>query len=368
MERLRFVGLDVHKESIVIAVADSGRGEPADLATIPNDTAVLLKRLKRLGQFEMLRCCYEAGPTGYGLYRDLNAAGVHCVVIAPSLVPTRSGDRVKTDRRDAVKLARFLRSGDLTEVQVPEEATEAMRDLERAREDAKNLERTVRHQLLKFLLRNGRRYTEGRVAWTGIHLAWIRKQHFSQEAQQHVLNDYLKAVEDATERVDHLTKDIGDLVGNWTLGPLVKALQAFRGIQLITAVTIAAELGDLTRFQTAPKLMSYLGLVPSEHSSGEGRHRGRITRTGNGHVRRVMIEAAWAYRYRPSMSHAIRARSQGVSSEVQRIAWAAQWRLHSRYCKLMGRGKDKRKVVAALARELTGFVWAVGRQPRLLAA
>ncbi|MHB1844243.1 MAG: IS110 family RNA-guided transposase, partial [Deltaproteobacteria bacterium] len=250
---------------------------------------------------------------------------------------------------------------------VPDEATEAMRDLERAREDAKNAERVARHQLGKFLLRHGRRF-EGKTAWTRKHLDWIRKQHFEEQAQQRVLIDYLKSVEDATARVIRLTKDIGDLVGGWSLAPLVTALQAMRGVQLITAVTIAAELGNLTRFQTAPEMMSYLGLVPSEHSSGEGKRRGRITRTGNGHVRRVMIEAAWAYRFAPSMSQAIRARNADVSEEVAKIAWTAQVRIHGRYRKLLGRGEDNRKVITALARELTGFVWSIGRQSKLLAS
>ena len=366
MGNLRFVGLDVHKETIAIGVADEGRGEPADIATIPNDTGLLIKRLRKLGAVATLRCCYEAGPTGFGLHRDLNAAGIHCVVIAPSLVPTLSGDRVKTDRRDAVKLARFLRSGDLTQVHVPDAATEAMRDLERARDDAKKSERTARHQLGKFLLRHGRRY-DGKTAWTGLHLEWIRKQHFEHNAQQRVLVDYLMAVEDATERVKKLTNDIAELVESWSLRPLVYALQALRGVQLVTAVIIAAELGDLARFRTAPEFMGYLGLVPSEHSSGQSKHRGRITRTGNGHVRRVLVEAAWTYRFRPALSVAIRKRNEGVAPAVRRIAWKAQERLHRRYCRMIGRGKNKQQTVTAIARELAGFIWDIGRQPELLA-
>lgn len=367
MGKLRFVGLDVHKDTVAIGVADEGRGEPADVATVPNDTAQLIKRLRKLGPAESLRCCYEAGPTGYGLQRDLCAAGINCIVVAPSLVPTRSGDRVKTDRRDAARLARFLRSGDLTPVHVPDGATEAMRDLERSRDDAKKAERSARHHLGKFLLRHDRRY-EGRTAWTGTHLGWIRKQHFEHEAQQRVLVDYLKSVEDATERVKKLTSDIGELVESWSLRPLVKALQALRGVQLVTAVVIAAELGDLTRFRTAPELMGYLGLVPSEHSSGQSKQRGRITRTGNGHVRRVLVEAAWAYRFRPSMSVEIRNRNKGVAPAVQKIAWKAQERLHRRYSRMLGRGKNKQQTVTAVARELAGFIWDIGRQPTLLAS
>jgi transposase len=364
METLRFVGLDVHADSIAIAVAEPGRGEPSELAVIPNDTVMLLKRLRKLGR---VKCCYEAGPTGFGLHRDLTAAGIDCIVVAPSLVPTRAGDRVKTDRRDAVKLARFLRSGDLTEVCVPEPATEAMRDLERARDAAKRAERVARQQLGKFLLRHSRRYP-GKTAWTSKHLDWIRAQRFDHEAQQRVLEDYVKAVEDLGERVARLTQSIKELVESWTLGPLVKALQALRGVNVISAAVLAAELGDLARFETAPRLMGYLGLVPSERSSGETRQQGRITRAGNGYARRILVEAAWAYRFRARRSEAIRTRSQGVSEEVQRIAWQAQERLCARYRKLTARGKNKNRTVIAIARELAGFIWAIGRQPKLLAS
>jgi transposase len=301
-----------------------------------------------------VKCCYEAGPTGFGLQRALQAAGVECVVIAPSMVPRTSGDRVKTDRRDAVKLARFLRSGDLTEVYVPDAATEAMRDLERCRDDAKRAERTARHQLSKFLLRHGRIY-DGKSAWTGMHLDWVRRQVFEHEAQNRVLVDCVHAVENATARVERLTKDIVDLVESWSLRPLVKALQALRGVQVVSAVILAVELGDFARFASAPALMAYLGLVPSEHSSGETKKRGRITRTGNGHVRRILVESAWSYRHRPAMSWAIRKRNEGVAPGVKAIAWKAQRRLHDRYKKLLGRGKNKQQTVTALTRELAGL-------------
>src|SRR5512146_2663460 len=349
METVRFVGLDVHADSI---------------ATIPNDTVMLLKRLRKLGR---VKCCYEAGPTGFGLHRDLAAAGIDCIVVAPSLVPTKAGDRVKTDRRDAVKLARFFRSGDLTEVHVPDAATEAMRDLERARDAAKRAERAARHQLGKFLLRHGRRWP-GKTAWTSRHIAWIRAQHFEHEAQQRVLEDYLRTVEDNGERVARHTRSIEDLVETWSLRPLVKAFQALRGVNVIAATVLAAELGDLARFETAPKLMGYLGLVPSEHSSGEARQQGRITRAGNAYARRILAEAAWAYRFRARKSAAIQARSRGVSGEVQRIAWRAHERLCARYARMSARGKNKNRTVVAIARELTGFVWAIGRQPKLLEA
>jgi transposase len=365
MEKVRFVGLDVHKASIAIAVADGDGSGPETVATIPNDTSALLKRLKKLAVGGKVQCCYEAGPTGFGLQRALQAAGVECVVIAPSMVPRTAGDRVKTDRRDAVKLARFLRSGDLTEVHVPDAATEAMRDLERCRDDAKRAERTARHQLSKYLLRHGRIY-DGKSAWTGMHLDWVRRQVFEHEAQNRVLVDCVHAVESATARVERLTKDIVALVESWSLRPLVKALQALRGVQVVSAVILAAELGDFARFASAPALMAYLGLVPSEHSSGETQKRGRITRTGNGHVRRILVESAWSYRHRPAMSWAIRKRNEGVAPGVQAIAWKAQHRLHGRYKRLLGRGKNKQQTITALARELAGFVWSIARQPQLL--
>jgi transposase len=364
MQTVRFVGLDVHADSIAIAVAEPGRGEPAALATIPNDTVMLLKRLRALGR---VKCCYEAGPTGFGLHRDLVKAGIDCIVVAPSLVPTRAGDRVKTDRRDAVKLARFLRSGDLTEIVVPDEATEAMRDLERAREDAKRAELAARHHLGKFLLRHGRR-SPFKTAWSRKHLEWIRSQHFDDAAQQLVLDDYLKAVEDLAERIARLTRSIVEMVGRWDRRPLVQALQALRGVNVMSAVVLVAELGDIARFATAPQLMGYLGLVPSERSSGATRQQGRITRAGNGHARRFLVEAAWAYRFRASRTKPIRARDAVVSDEVKRIAWRAQVRLCGRYAKLTARGKNKNRTVIAVARELAGFVWAIGREPHLLAS
>jgi transposase len=336
------------------------------VATVPNELRALLKQLRKLEKSGELRCCYEAGPTGFGLHRELLKASIDCVVVAPSMVPQQAGDRIKTDPRDAIKLARFLRSGDLTPIHVPDEQTEAMRDLERAREDAKRAERTARHQLSKFLLRHGLRYVG--KGWSQRHLDWIRKQHFEIEAQRRVLENYLHAVEQNGERVAVLTRDIAELVETWSLKPLVEALQALRGVQLVSAVTIAAELGEMRRFASAPQLMAYLGLVPSEHSSGGTKKRGGITRTGNQHVRKTLVESAWSYRFKPSMSYEIRRRNEGVSAEVRDIAWKAQQRLHRRYQRLLKRGKSKQQTVTALARELAGFIWAIGQQPVLKAA
>jgi transposase len=367
MQGIRFIGLDVHKESISIAMAEADGSPPETLATIPNDLAVVVKRLRKLAQGRQLHCCYEAGPTGFGLCRALRAAGLECVVVAPSLVPRQASDRIKTDRRDAAKLARFLRSGDLTEVQIPDVETEAMRDLERARDDAKNAERAARHQLIKFLLRHDRKYP-GKTSWTGTHLDWIGHQHFDHEAQNRVVVEYLHAVEQATARVEQLTKDIAELVEHWSLKPVVKALQSLRGVQLISAVVLTAEIGDFRRFETAGAFMAYLGLVPSEHSSGERRQRGRITKSGNRHARRILVESAWSYRFRPAMSRQIRARNEGQSPAVQATAWKAQRRLCARYRKLSGRGKTKQQTMTALARELAGFVWHIARQSQPQAA
>lgn len=363
-----YVGLDVHKDSIAIGVAREGR-EPAEKwKTIPYDGVRLRKALKALAKDgETVKACYEAGPTGFGLCRRLQAAGIDCIVVAPSLVPGKPGDRVKTDRRDAQRLAHFLRSGDLTEVHVPDEAVEAIRDLERARGAAKCAERAARHQLSKFLLRHERHW-DGK-AWTQRHLAWVRGQKFVHAAQQVVLADYVKAVEDLAERVSYLTATMERLVQDTVLAPLVKALQAFRGIAAVSAITLAAEVGgDLRRFASAHQFMSYVGLTPSEDSSGQCRRRGAITHCGNAHLRRILVEAAWHYRHWPAMSQELRRRNAGVAEGVQRIAWQTQKRLHARLYHLLGAGKSSQKAVVAVARELAGFVWAVGQEERWLAA
>jgi transposase len=359
MKSLVYVGLDVHKDSIVVGMA-SGKQPAVVVQKIVNDWWQLVRILGNLGSNERLRVCYEAGPTGYGLARRLNAAGVCCIVVAPSLIPVAPGKRIKTDRRDARQLADLHRAGQLTEVTIPEVETEAMRDLERARDDAKNAERAARHQLVKFLLRQGRSWS--RTQWTRLHWAWIEQQEFPNEALRQVLADYIRAVREATARVERLEKDIAELVETWALAPLVKALQALRGVQLITAVILAAEVGDYTRFGTPRELMSYLGLVPSEDSSGQRRRQGRITRTGNGHVRRILTEASWNYRFQPRPSRAIRKRRESQPAEVVAIAEKAERRLSRRFQHLMRRGKSSQKVVTAVARELAGFVWAIAQE------
>lgn len=364
MASVVYVGLDVHKDSIVIAFAREGREPAENWRTIPYDGVRLRKALKSLVKDgEKLRVCYEAGPTGFGLCRRLREAEIDCVVVAPSLVPGKPGDRVKTDRRDARKLAHFLRSGDLTQVYVPEEAVEAIRDLERARDDAKCAERVARHQLSKFLLRHDRHWEA--TTWTQKHRDWIRAQQFAYPAQQRVLEDYLKTVEDLAERVERLTEQVAALVQETTLAPLVQALQAFRGISVVSAVTIAAEVGNFQRFATASQFMSYVGLVPSEDSTGKRRRQGAITRCGNRHLRRIIVEAAWHYRHGPLMSKELRRRNQGVAEGVRRIAWQAQKRLNKRLYHLLRAGKSAQKAITALARELAGFIWAVGQEETL---
>jgi transposase len=357
----RCVGLDVHKDSIVIAVAEAGRESARVLGSVPFEWKALSKVLDKLGPRSTVSCCYEAGPTGYGLARALLTSGWHCDVIAPSLVPKKSGQRIKTDRRDAMKLAQNHRSGDLVAVFIPDEQTEAIRDLERAREDAKKAEQVARHQLSKFLLRHGRRYP-GKTTWNDAHRAWIAKEAFAEPAQQHVLADGLATVEAATLRCRQLTERLRELTEAWRLAPLVKAFQALRGVEFVTAVTFAAEVGDFRRFAQAGDFMGYVGLIPSEQTTGNHRRQGPITKTGNAHVRHLLVESAWHYRRQPRISKALRERSVGLSPQVCAIAWKAQKRLHSRLHRLIDRGKNPAEAATAVARELAGFVWAIARE------
>ncbi len=361
-----FVGLDVHKDTISVAVAEPGRDLARGIGTLPNDGVRLLKRLKKFGPLEDLHCCYEAGPTGYGLVRYLQSSGITCQVVAPSLTPDRQGDRVKTDKRDAIKLAHYLRSGDLTPVWIPGETTEALRDLVRARYDAKIVERAGRHRLSKFLLRHSKIYP-GVTAWTGMHLTWIRKQKFEHEPQNRVLCEYLYTVEKATESVARLTVSIEELTVGSSLDPLVQSLQALKGVQLLTAVGVAVELGDLHRFPTARDLMSYIGLGIAEDSSGKQRRRFSITKAGNNNVRRLLVESAWAYRHPPKLGPRLKKRSESLDPKICDIAWKAQHRLHSKYRKLLARKKPSQVAIVAVARELVGFIWAIGQEVDLKA-
>jgi len=360
-EKVRFLGMDVHAETIAVAIAEPD-GEVRSLGTIANRAESIRKLVKKLGPSEQLKACYEAGPTGYVLYWQLAELGVACEVIAPTLAPMKAGDRVKTDRRDAERLARSYRSGDLTPVWVPNEGSEALRDLVRAREAAKQDQLRARHRLSKFLLRSGQRPAQGVKAWTQSYMAWVRQLRFPQIAQEFTRLDYLHEVEHMGERVKRLEQAIVEAVklASPELQEVIKGLQALRGVAQISSVTIAAELGNITRFQGARQLMGYSGAVPSEDSSGQRTRRGSITKTGNAHLRRIAIEAAWSYRLRPGIGPALRKRQEGVPEEIKEIAWKAQHRLHKRYLKLSAAGKDQRKIVTAVGRELLGFIWAIG--------
>ncbi|HEY1255628.1 MAG TPA: IS110 family transposase [Terracidiphilus sp.] len=361
-EKLRFLGLDVHAETIALAVAEPD-GEVRSLGTIANREDSIRKFIKKLGSPEHLRACYEAGPTGFVLYWQLTQLGVECAVIAPTLVPKKPGDRVKTDRRDALKLARSHRSGDLTAVWVPDEDSEALRDLVRQREAAKQDQLRARHRLTKFLLRTGQRPPLGLKAWTERWMRWLAQVRYTQPAQEVTRLDCMNEVEHMTARVKRLEEAILEVV---KLAPepmqeLIRGLQALRGVAHISAVTIASELGNISsRFQSARKLMGYCGVFPSEDSSGKRIRRGGITKCGNAHLRRIVVESAWCYRHLPRVGEKLRKRHQGVPAEITEIAWKAQNRLYKRYMKMMNAGKDQRKVMTAVARELLGFIWAIG--------
>lgn len=362
MSKVRFVGLDVHADTIAVAVAEPG-GEVRSHGVIPNRLESVRKLVGKLGPVKEMRACYEAGPTGYVLYWQLTQLGVACQVIAPSLVPVKAGDRVKTDRRDAEKLARCYRAGELTAVWVPDAAHEALRDLVRAREAAKKDQLKARHRLGKFLLRHGKR-PEGMKAWTKQHLEWIGSHvHFDQPALEATLQDYLDEVKHVAERIVKLEKAIDEAVRQAPseIRAVVEGLQALRGVAQTTAATIVSELGSLSRFASPRQLMGYSGLVAREHSSGNRIQRGSITKTGNAHLRRVLVEAAWAYQHRPNVTGFLlrRQKSLAISDEVKQIAWKAQHRLNKRYKAMSARGKNKNQIVTALGRELLGFIWAI---------
>ena len=363
MKDIRHVGLDVDSEKIAVAVAEPG-GEVRSLGTVPYREDSVRRLVKKLGPASQLRVCYEAGPHGYVLYWQLTRLGVHCDVVAPTLVPVRSGDRVKTNRRDAEKLARCYRSGDLTAVWVPDAAHEALRDLVRAREAAKKDQLRARHRLGKFLLRRGLRAAAGVKSWTSKHLSWVKTLRFEHPAQEATFLDYLHEVEHAAERVVRLEHAIDQAIEAAApeMRALITGLQALRGIKKVSAATIVAEVGPLSRFARPKQLMGYSGMVSSEKSTGNSVQRGAITKTGNAHLRRIAGEAAWAYQYRPAMSPVLKKRQEGLSEEVKEIAWKAQHRLCSRFRRLTAKGKLRQKVTTAIGRELLGFVWAIGIQ------
>jgi len=355
-ESIPIIAFDQHAASVTAAVLLPGHRTPA-LHQLSSDLPTIGRFVERVGHADV-RCCYEAGPGGFELQRYLTARAVPCDVIAPSLIPHRPGDRIKTDRRDASQLAVLYRAGTLTAVHIPTEQEEAARDLLRCREDIRADLLRARHRLAKFLLRHGRRFTGTKKAWSKRHEVWLRAQTWSLPALDQTHRAYLRALDEAVARLRAVETDLRDLL---TLEPLqarVRRLRCFRGIDDLTALTIAAELGDPRRFPTAPSTMAFVGLIPSEHSSGTKRARGGITKTGNAHLRRVLVEAAWHYRHHPFVGDALRRRQCGAPEAVIQRAWTAQQRLHHRYRRLSGRGKPKQHVVTAVARELIGFVWA----------
>ena len=355
------VGLDVHKDSISIGVAQPGR-EPGKLLTkIAHHVPKLLKQLDKLGTPQQLHVVYEAGPTGFGLARSLLAKGYTCEVIAPSKTPRRPGERVKTDTRDCIMLAEYSRSGSLHAVWIPDAADEAIRDLSRAREDAIEARQQARLQLKSFLLRHDVRYA-GKTSWSSAHYRWLAEQSFGASAAQTAFTEYCLTVQAGDERVLRLTQALQEAVTQWRFAGVVAALQALRGVAMVTAIGLVAEIGDFGRFEHPRKLMGYLGLVPSEHSSGERASRGSITKTGNAHARRLLTEAAWQYRFPARISRAAQLRQEPLSEAVRAMAWKAQLRLSQRFAALNRRGLQVNKACIAVARELSGFVWAIGQR------
>jgi len=358
-----YIGLDVHKESIAVAyIAQEHGAEVTSLGTIGTrqcDIDHLIRKMQ--SKATQLVFVYEAGPCGYWLYRYLTKQGHVCWVVAPSLIPKKAGDRVKTDRRDAVQLARLMRSGDLTPVYVPTVEDEAIRDLTRAREDALRDLKSAKFRLKAFLLRQDIRYT-GRATWGPAHLRWLAEVVCPTSAQQIVFQEYVRAVNEHAERLQRLEQELHEQVTAWRLYPVVEALQALRGVQFTVAVTTVAELGDLTRFENPRQLMKFLGLIPSEYSSGERRRQGSITKAGNTHARRALVEGAWAYRYPAKVSRHLQLRLGQLPKPIQDISWKAQVRLCKRFRRLTARGKHANQVVVAIARELAGFMWAIAKE------
>lgn len=358
-----YVAFDTAKLKHAVAVADGGRGgEIRFVGEIENRPATIERLIRKLARrYKKLQVCFEAGPTGYGLYRQMQALGHDCLVVAPALIPRRSGERVKTNRRDALSLARLFRAGELSGVWVPDEVHEAVRDLVRGRMTAAEDVRRKRQQLLSFLLRHGRIFTGG-DHWTRAHRRWLAEQSFDHPAQQIVFQDGVAAIEDAVERRRRLEEQLASLVPKWSMAPAVAAYQAMRGVSFLVAVTFAAEIGDVRRFDTPRQLMSFLGLVPAERSTGEKVRRTGLTLAGNRRARRVLVEAAWSYRHPARVSETLRVRLEGLPKTIRDIAWKAQVRLCGRYRRLNAAGKKLPVIIAAIAREMAAFLWAIGRQ------
>jgi transposase len=358
-----FAGIDTSKSRNAIAIADGIRGgEVRYLGEFPATEAAMRKLVAKLAvKYSKLTFCYEAGPTGYGLYRLIKSLGHECIVVAPSLVPKKPGDRVKTNRRDAVSLAKLSRAGELTAVWVPDERHEAMRDLSRARQATKKDLQGKRQQISSLMLRLGRIYP-GKKTWGPTHMNWLMAQKLEHREQRMMFEELLEGMRQEDERVERLEQAIREAVPEWSLAEVVTALQAMRGIDLIAAVVVVAEIGDLSRFQNPRELMGYLGLVPSESSTGDKVYRGGITKAGNGRARRILVEAAWAYRHPARVGRAKQPKVAAAPRRVREIAWKAQTRLCGRFRSLLRKGKKPPVAAAAIARELAAFVWAINRE------
>jgi transposase len=359
-----YVGLDVHKNSISVAVARPDGTRAQSLGRTPNDLTRLLRALEPLGASAQVQVCYEAGPTGYGLVRKLRELGYDCQVVAPAKTPRVVSDRVKTDRRDAIKLADFLRSGHLTFIRVPTPEEEALRDLVRAREDIKTKHTNSKRQLNSMMLRHGRIFRAGKSLWTKRHFDWIESQEFDFEASREARDTYVGELRRYQLVLEDLDRRIEEVAQTLERADLVVALRAFKGIKTLTAATIVAEVGDLRRFPSAAKFASFLGLTPSESSSGDNRNRGRITKAGNRRLRRMLVEAAWAYWRSPHVSRELEARSEGVTPQVRDLSWKTQRRLHRRLRALQMRGMCAKKALIAVTRELACAIWALGQQEK----
>ncbi len=358
---VHYLGLDVHKETIAVAIAPQNTREVRSYGVIGGTLDAIDKLLKKLSvQNIELRFVYEAGPCGFVIHRYLKSKGIQCDVVSPSLIPKKASDRVKTDRRDAEQLARLYRAGELKAIYVPDQEDESIRDLVRARTAAVCDQRQARHRLKGFLLRLGFRYS-GKTSWNDAHKRYLSGLLMPQPAQQIVFQECIHAIDDATQRLERLTQAVENALPGWKWEPLVRALMSLRGVQVLNAMTLVAETGDMTRFTDPRQLMSFFGLTSCEHTSGDKRYQGGITKCGNGHCRRVLVEAAWHYRLKPQVSEAMQKRQEKQSKPVRLIAWKAQQRLHKRFRTLSARKKSV-VVVTALARELTGFVWAIARQ------
>jgi len=360
-----FIGLDTHKEFNEVAYIEEHRGsQPVHLGRF-SSSKVAVQKLVR--QFESkypgatLHFVYEAGPCGYWIYRLITSLGHCCYVVAPSLIPKKPGEKIKTDKRDALKLAKLLKSEDLTPIYVPKPEDEAVRDLSRAREIAMEDLKDAKYQLKALMLRNNINY-KGTANWSQKHLRWLTELVLPHPAQHIVLQEFLQTITERISRLERLDNELTHHVHQWRYYPVVKAIQAMRGVRLLVATGVVAELGDLSRFDHPRKLMSYLGLVPSEHSSGGKRHIGAITKCGNGRARRLLVEGAHTYRYAANISTDMQKRQEGLPKDIIDIAWKAQLRLCKRYKKMIAKGKHYNLVVTAIAREMIAYIWAIAKE------